>query len=74
MNIFDNVKMRRLLNRRAKLSAELMTLENAEFNPYDQIVYRGGISAERYCKIDCIRTQIMSINKQISELLNDEES
>lgn len=70
MNIFDNVKMRKLLNKRAKLKAELMTLENVEFNPCDRLVYRNGMSAERYIKIDLIRTQIMCINHQISQLLN----
>ena len=62
--------MRKLLNKRAKLKAELMVLENAEFNLYDNLVYRGGISADRYIRIDLIRTQIMCINHQIGQLLN----
>lgn len=70
MNIFKTVKMRKLLNKRAKLKAELMALENADFNLYDRMVYQGGISCERYIKIDLIRTQIMCINHQISQLLN----
>ena len=71
MHIFETIKMRRLLNKRYKLKAELMTLENAEYNPYDQMVYRGGISAERYVAINNIREQIRNINAQIAELLKD---
>ena len=69
MNIFKTVKMRRLLNRRYKLKTELMTLENADYYLYEQLVYPGGISAERWFRINLVREQIMSINKQISELL-----
>lgn len=69
MNIFKTVQMRKLLNKRYKLKAELMTLENVEFNPYDRLVYRGGISGERWIRINNIRAQIMSINKQISDLM-----
>lgn len=74
MNIFKTIKMRRLLNQRAKIKAELMTMENVEFNPYDQIVFRGGISLERWVKIDLLRTQLMCINHQIGQLLMEEES
>ena len=72
MNIFETVKMRRLLKKRWKLKSELMTLEHVGCNLYDQIVYRGGISAERYIQINNIRGQIQSINKQIADLLEKE--
>lgn len=69
MHIFENVKMRRLLNKRNKLQAELSVLENDNYHLYEQIVYPGGMSAERYFKINIIRGQIQAINAQISELL-----
>lgn len=71
MNIFETVKMRRLLNRRYKLKAELMAMEDPDYNMYDSMVYPGGTSPERYAQINNIRSQIMSINAQISELLKD---
>ena len=74
MNIFETVKMRALLNRRYKLKAELMRLENVDFYPFDQMLYKGGISAERWIRINCIREQITKINNQISELLRKEEA
>ena len=63
MNVFETIKMRRLLNKRYKLKAELMVLENDEYDLYD--------SAERYIQINNIKRQIMNINVQISELLKD---
>ena len=63
MNVFETIKMRRLLNKRYKLKAELMVLENDDYDLYD--------SAERYIQINNIKRQIMNINVQISELLKD---
>ena len=71
MNIFETIKMRRLLNKRYKLKAELMVLENDDYNLYDSIVYTYGTSAERYIQINNIKRQIMNINVQIRELLKD---
>ena len=71
MNVFETIKMRRLLNKRYKLKTELMVLENDDYNLYDSIVYPYGTSAERYIKINNIKKQIMNINVQISELLKD---
>ena len=63
MNVFETIKMRRLLNKRYKLKAELMVLENDDYDLYDL--------AERYIQINNIKRQIMNINVQISELLKD---
>ena len=63
MNVFETIKMRRLLNKRYKFKAELMVLENDDYDLYD--------SAERYIQINNIKRQIMNINVQISELLKD---
>ena len=76
MNVFETIKMRRLLNKRYKLKAELMVLENDDYDLYDydlydSIVYPYGTSAERYIQINNIKRQIMNINVQISELLKD---
>ena len=71
MNIFENVKMRRLLNKRNKLGAQLMVLENDSYHLYEQIVYPSGMSFERYNQINLIREQIASINRQISELMDE---
>ena len=71
MNVFETIKMRRLLNKRYKLKAELMVLENDDYDLYDSIVYPYGTSAERYIQINNVKRQIMNINAQISELLKD---
>ena len=71
MNVFETIKMRRLLSKRYKLKAELMVLENDDYDLYNSIVYPYGTSAERYVQINNIKRQIMSINVQISELLKD---
>ena len=71
MNIFETIKMRRLLSKRYKLKAELMVLDNDDYDLYDSIVYPYGTSGERYIQINNIRRQIMNINVQISELLKD---
>ena len=71
MNVFETIKMRRLLNKRYKFKAELMVLENDDYDLYNSIVYPYGTSAERYVQINNIKRQIMSINVQISELLKD---
>ena len=71
MNVFETIKMRRLLNKRYKLKAELMVLENDDYDLYDSIVYPYRTSAERYIQINNIKRQIMNINVQISELLKD---
>ena len=70
-NIFETIKMRRLLSKRYKLKAELMVLENDDYDLYDSIVYPYGTSAERYIQINNIKRQIMNINVQIRELLKD---
>lgn len=68
MNMFKKIKMNRLLNRRYKLKAELMAMENPNYNFYDSMVYPGGMSAEQNTRIDNLKNQIMSINAQIYEL------
>ena len=52
MNIFETVKMRHLLNKRYKLKTELLALERADYNLYDNLVYSGGMSAERWFQIN----------------------
>ena len=51
MNMFKKIKMNRLLNRRYKLKAELMAMEEQNYNFYDSMVYPGGMSAERKIRI-----------------------
>ena len=68
MNMFKKIKMGRLLNRRYKLKAELMAIEDPNYNCYDSMVYPGGMSAERSIRISNLKSQIMSINAQIDEL------
>ena len=68
MNMFKNIKMGRLLNRRYKLKAELMAMEDPNYNVYDSMVYPGSMSAERNIRINNLKSQIMSINAQIAEL------
>ena len=68
INMFKKIKMNRLLNRRYKLKAELMAMEDSNYNFYDSMVYPGGMSAERSIRIDNLKSQIMSINTQIDEL------
>ena len=68
MNTFKKIKMERLLNRRYKLKAELMAMEDPNYNVYDSMVYPGGMSAERKIRINNLKSQIMSINAQIDEL------
>lgn len=68
MNMFKKVKMGKLLNRRYKLKAELMALEDPNYNFYDSMVYPGGMSAERSIRISSLKNQIMGINAQIDEL------
>ena len=68
MNMFKKIKMGRLLNRRYKLKAELMTMEDLNYNFYDSMVYSGGMPAERSIRINNLKSQIMSINAQIAEL------
>ena len=41
MNMFKKIKMGRLLNRRYKLKAELMAMEDPNYNFYDSMVYPG---------------------------------
>ena len=68
INMFKKIKMERLLNRRYKLKAELMTMEDPNYNFYDSMVYPDGMSAERNIQINNLKSQIMSINAQIDEL------
>ena len=68
MNMFKKIKMGRLLNRRYKLKAELMTMEDPNYHFYDSMVYPGGMSAELNIRINNLKSQIMSINAQIAEL------
>ena len=68
MNMFKKIKMGRLLNRRYKLKAELMAMEDPNYNFYDSMVYPGSMSAERNIRINNLKSQIMSINAQIAEL------
>ena len=68
MNMFKKIKMNRLLNRRYKLKAELMAMEDPNYNFYDSMVYPGDMSAERKIRIGNLKSQIMSINAQINEL------
>lgn len=68
MNMFKRIKIERLLNRRYKLKAELMAMEDPNYNFYDSMVYPGGMSAERSIRISNLKSQIMSINAQIAEL------
>ena len=68
MNMFKKIKMGRLLNRRYKLKAELMAMEDSNYNFYDSMVYPGGMPAERSIRIDNLKSQIMSINAQINKL------
>ena len=68
MNMFKKIKMNRLLNRRYKLKAELMAMEETNYNFNDSMVYPGGMSAERKIRIGNLKSQIMSINAQINEL------
>ena len=68
MNMFKKIKMNRLLNRRYKLKAELMAMEDLNYNFYDSMVYPGGMSAEQNIRINNLKSQIMSINTQIDEL------
>ena len=65
---YNKVKIGRLLNRRYKLKAELMTMEDPNYNFYDSMVYPGGMPAERSIRINNLKSQIMSINAQIAEL------
>ena len=67
-NMFKKIKMGRLLNRRYKLKAELMAMEDPNYNFYDSMVHSGGMSAERSIRISNLKSQIMSINAQIAEL------
>ena len=55
MNMFKKIKMNRLLNRRYKLKAELMAMEDPNYNFYDSIIYPGGMSAERSIRIDNLK-------------------
>ena len=68
MNIFKKIKMGRLLNRRYKLKAELMAMEDPNYNFYNLMVYPGGMPAERSIRIDNLKNQIMGINAQINKL------
>ena len=68
MNMFKKIKIGRLLNRRYKLKAELMTMEDPNYNFYDSMVYPGGMPAERSIRINNLKSQITSINAQIAEL------
>ena len=62
MNMFRKIKMGQLLNRRYKLKAELMALDD-----------QSDMSAERSVRISNLKSQIMSINAQIDELVNGEQ-
>ena len=68
MNMFKKIKMNRLLNKRYKLKAELMAMEDPTYNFYDSMVYPGDMPAERSIRIDNLKSQIMSINAQINKL------
>ena len=57
MNIFENVKMKKLLKERGKLNSELVILENAENSMHDVISET--------------RRRIRDVNLQIGELLKD---
>ena len=56
------------MNRRYKLKAELMTMEDPNYNFYDSMVYPGSMSADRKIRINNLKSQIMNINAQIDEL------
>ena len=56
------------MNKRYKLKAELMAMEDPNYNFYDSMVYSGGMPAERSIRIGNLKSQIMSINTQIAEL------